>query len=233
MKCFLLFSSKLRLPYSVIGYAMSLGSKPQPQSWLSTFKKPADISAVAGLAQHIFEVSINNAEALKGFIHAENERQRQERKVLVVCEFLYLFMHLSDKWSFKVLGNEKRCKVHDQLYPLIVQSTIETIFMHWPPDMIDSLENEFRDRLNDAEIEYTDCQQIFDTEHPFSQNTLFSRFAARVCEVMGIEKTNPMISGGAFVHAYGSAFFKVLDLAGHSFVELNLPDTVRAIGKEI
>jgi len=193
------------------------------RSWLNTFREP-ERSAVAILGNRLFEVSLRNAEALKASIHAKEDKDHTQRWFMVVCEFLYFFMHLTNRFAYGELGHEQRCKVQDQLYPLMVRPTIESIFGHWPPNLKDGMEKDLTEKLNDAEIEYGECKQLVD-DNPFSRDALFSKFAGNVCELLGVERDNPA--------AYAATFMKVVDLALGSFKELNFPEAVRAIGKEL
>lgn len=197
---------------------------PQSESWLSTFRQP-DIPAAGRLALRIGEVSLRNAEALKGLIHAEDEKEHQRRWFTVVCEFLYLFMHLTNRFAYGFLGHEKRCKMQDQIYPIIVRPMIQTIFRHWPSNLKEGMEGDFADKLNDAEIEYGQCKQMFDPKMPFCQDALFAKFATVVCDLLGVEKTDGS--------EYTGTYLKVVELAVSSFREIRLADEVRAIGKEL
>ena len=192
------------------------------QSWLSTFREP-DIPPIADLANRIVKASLNGAETLKPSLVAADEEDRTRRWFTVICEFLYFFMHLTNRFAYAELGHEQRCKIQKELYPLIVRPTIESIFGHWPPKLKDGLENDFVEKLNDAEVEYGECKQLLDSEHPLSCHALFPKFASNICELLGLEKSDV---------TYLQTFMEVTTLALHSFTELNPPEAVRGLGKE-
>jgi hypothetical protein len=110
------------------------------RSSLSTFRKP-EVPPVADLARRIVLVSMTDAEALKASIHAKNDKDHTQRWFAVLCEFLYFFMHMTNRFAYGELGHERRCKIQDQLYPLIVRPTIESVFGHWPQTLKDRMEN--------------------------------------------------------------------------------------------
>jgi thioredoxin reductase (NADPH) len=170
--------------------------------------------AVANLAHRIVEASLRDAEALKPSIHAKDDKDQMQRWFLVVRELLYFFMHLTKRFSDRELGHEQRCKVRDQLFPLIVRPSIDSIFGHWPTDVKDRMENDLIERFNDAEFLYLDCAQ---------KDALFSRFAEKACELLGTGKNHP---------AYAETFMKTMNIALDSFNQLNLPESLRAIAKE-
>lgn len=188
-------------------------------SWLSTFRTP-ERPPIANLAIHIFQASLNGAEALKESIHAADEKDRTKRLYLIELEFLYLFMHMTNRVALAELGHERRARMQAQLGPLIFQPTIESIFGHLTPETKDGIENEFFEKLNCAELEYAECKQLLDPEDPLASNALFSKFAAKVCGLLG-NRYNPALFG------------QVTILAADSYVKLNLPETIRALGKQL
>ena len=192
--------------------------------WLNTFRKP-EIPPVADLAQRIVKASLSNAEALKESIHAGDEKDHTLRWFAVVCEFLYFFMHMTNRFAYGELGHERRCRVQDQLYPLVIRPTIESIFGHWPVNLKDKMESEFIEKLGNAESEYGECKKLLDSDNPFAEDALFSKFARNVCELLG-EDTSELTP-------YTQIYIKVTSLAMDSLKELNLPETLLAVGKEL
>jgi hypothetical protein len=192
------------------------------QYWLRTLRKP-DVPPIGGLARHIVQFSLSDADALKSSIRAKDEKDHTQRWFAIVCEFLYFFMHLTNRFAYRELGHEQRCKVQDQLYPLIVRPTIESIFGHWPTKLKDGMETEFVEKLGDSEVEYAECKQLIDRENPLAASALFSKFAGNVCDLLGVEKSDTA--------AYAETFMKVIELAVASFSKLELTETLRAVGK--
>jgi hypothetical protein len=194
------------------------------RSWLSTFRKP-EVSPVADLARRIVQASMTDAEALKASIHAEADKDHTQRWFAVLCEFLYFFMHMTNRFAYGELGHERRCKIQGQLYPLIVRPTIESVFGHWPPDLKDKMESEFIEKLGNAETEYGECKKLLDRENPFADDALFSKFAGNVCELLGVDKRE--------FAPYAQTYMEVTSLAMDSFKELNLSETLRSVGGEL
>lgn len=193
-------------------------------AWLRTFRKPT-VTTVGDLANRIVTGSITNADVLRPSIHSSDDKDQTQRWFAVICEFLYFFMHLTNRFTYRELGDQQRCKVQDELYPLIVRPTIEAIFGHWPTNLKDGMEKEFTEKLNTAELEYSECKQLLDRDNPLAQDALFSKFAGNVCELLGIEKSD--------TNRYLDTYMKVLELALGSFDRLHLTETVRAIGEEL
>ena len=180
----------------------------------------ANLAGVRDLARRIVIASLKDAEALKSTIHAKDDKDRTQRWFAVVCEFLYLFMHLASRFAYREFGHERRCKIQDQLYPLIIRPTIESIFGHWPQNLKDGMETEFIENLGKAEIEYGECKRLLNRDNPLAKDAIFSTFAGNVCELMGAEKTDTA--------AYAGTFMKVLELATDSVNQLDLPECLRS-----
>jgi hypothetical protein len=194
------------------------------RSWLSTFRKP-EVPPVGDLARRIVQASLTDAETLKASIQAKDDKDHTQRWFAVVCEFLYFYMHLTNRFAYRELGHEQRCRVQNELYPLIIRPTIESIFGHWPKNLKDGIESDFIKSLGNSEIEYAECKQLLDRDNPLAQKALFSRFAGNICDVLGAEKSDAA--------AYATSFMKVIDLAIGSFGKLNLEQSLRTIGKEL
>ncbi len=194
------------------------------QPWLDTFRE-SEHPPIADLARRIFRASFNGTQALMSSVRDEDYIGRTERLYLVQFEFLYFFMHMASRVAFGELGHERRCKMQDQLIPLIVQPTIESIFGHSPANMKDKMESEFIEKLNNAELEYATCKQLFDRENLFASNALFSKFAAIVCDLLGLKRKGEDT-------IYLQTFAKVAELALDLYKELNLPEVIRALDKD-
>jgi hypothetical protein len=194
------------------------------RSWLSTFRSP-EVPPVADLARRIVQFALSDADALKDSIRAKDNKDHTQRWFAVVCEFLYFFMHLTNRFAYRELGHEQRCKVQDRLYPLIIRPTIESIFGHWPTELKDRIEGDFVEKLGDSEVEYAECKRLLDRENPLAPSALFSKFAGNVCDLLGIETGDTA--------AYADTFMRAMKLAVASFSKLDLPETLRAVGGEL
>jgi hypothetical protein len=59
--------------------------------------------------------------------------------------------------AFGNLTKEQTQKLQDFLGPLISSVAIDSYFAHWPEDLKQKMTDEFYQKLNDAELEYTEC----------------------------------------------------------------------------
>lgn len=159
------------------------------------------------------------ADQMKKFI--QDDTEKVHRQSLVYFEFTYFFMHLTNRVAFRVLGNERRIKLQDELWPAAVHATIESLCGNWPPDMKEKIKHEFVEKLNDAEVEYSKCQ-LRSSDNPLSSdsNGLFPKLGRNVAELAGRSGDGDMIQ-------------QIVFFARTSFASMNLDTLVEEAGNSL
>lgn len=130
-------------------------------SWLNSFKKKE--STLSNLSEKIFENSLLCAESLKPDLeekYGKDSKEFHSKYIPVLFEFMYFFLHLTNRSAFGQLGQEERSKLQDELAPLEIDTTIETLFGHWPKNLRDGIRRDFYQNLNNAEMEYGSCKEL-------------------------------------------------------------------------
>lgn len=130
-------------------------------SWFNSFKK--NESALLNLSSKIFENSLVCAESLKPDLEekfGKDSKEFHSKYIPVLFEFMYFFLHLTNRSAFGQLGQEKRSKLQDKLAPLAVDATIQTLFGHWPTNLKDGIKKDFYQNLNNSEMEYGNCKEL-------------------------------------------------------------------------
>jgi hypothetical protein len=130
-------------------------------SWQNSFKK--DDSPLLQLSKNIFGNSLLCAESLKKDLEEKYGKDSKEfhfKYTSVLFGFMYFFLHLINRSAFRQLGHEKRNKLVDDLASLVVNSSIETLFGHWPKKTKDGIKMDFYQNFNSAEIEYGKCKEL-------------------------------------------------------------------------
>jgi hypothetical protein len=123
-------------------------------------KENAPLGAV-GLA--IVQAATNARDQTKPMIKAPDEKDRIQREIYIFYEFIYFFMHMTMRQAFAGLTAACLQELQTYLGPLISSVAIDSYFAHWPQDRKERMISEFYDKLNDAELEYTQSTQ-FETE---------------------------------------------------------------------
>ena len=110
----------------------------QEMSWFNSSKK--NETAMSKLSKKVFEKSLLCAETLKPDLEKEfgkDSKVFHSKNIPVLFEFMYFFLHLTDRYAFAQLGPERRNRLIDELVPPTVNATIETCFVHYPKDLKD------------------------------------------------------------------------------------------------
>jgi hypothetical protein len=128
---------------------------------MSWFKKKE--SAMSTLSKKVFEKSLLCAESLKPDLEkkfGKDSKEFNSKYIPALFEFMYFFIHLTDRYAFEQLGLEKRNKLIDELTPTTIEATTHTFFGHCPKDMKDGIERDFYSNLNNATREYGGCKEL-------------------------------------------------------------------------
>jgi hypothetical protein len=145
------------------------------------------------IGRAIIRASTNCRDLSKNLISAPTEKERQEREVYIFYEFIYFYMHLTMRYAFVSLTGAQTKKLKDYLGPLISSIAIDSYFAHWPENLKQKMTGEFYDKLNAAELEYTECTQ-FDSSKQKKERlneklrALFIKLASNISELASDEK---------------------------------------------
>jgi len=112
-----------------------------------------------GIALAIVKAATNCRDNVKQWIDSDTESDRQQTEIYLYFELLYFYMHMT---LLKVVGRVNSAqlqKLQDFLILLIPATAIDSYFAHWPTHLKEKMNDEFIERLNDAEREYTECDK--------------------------------------------------------------------------
>jgi hypothetical protein len=131
-------------------------------SWFNSSKK--NESAMSKLSKKVFEMSLLCAEALKPDLEkkfGKGSKTFNSKYVPVLFEFMYFFLHLTDRYAFDQLGHERRNKLYDQLVPTTIDAMIKNSFGHsCPKNIRDGIEKDFYSNLSNAQMDYGSCKEL-------------------------------------------------------------------------
>ena len=174
---------------------------------------------ISDLAKAITTAAMSCGNTVKPNVHFESEDKKAEQWVYVCFEFIYFFIHMTDRIAFLKLGAERRARLMKELDPLIVDPAIEAFFPHWPDDLKSGLRSEFRQKLNNAQRGYSACKGLISEDNPVTGNSLFSTLARNIAELCGHSPTDL----AAHIVPFGAA----IDAWKH----LSLEKHIEAVGK--
>lgn len=156
---------------------------------------------IGEIVMAIVKASTNSRDAVKNLIQAPTEKERLKCEIHIFYEFIYFYMHMTMRSAFGQLTEPEIEKLQEYLGPLISSVAIDSYCAHWPDDLKQKMTNEFYDKLNEAELEYTTCTQSDPTEQGEKQprkklEALFMKLGSNISSLSG----NGEKSLGIIVH---------------------------------
>lgn len=94
--------------------------------------------------------------------------------------------------AFTQMTEQQTGKLQGYLGPLISSTAVDSFFGHWPEDMKERVRDEFLEKLNDAELEYSTCKELLSEKNPLTGDSLFSKLTRNVAELSG-NSMNPAV----------------------------------------
>ena len=134
----------------------------------------------------IIQASVNNRDETKKWIDAPTEVKRLEREAYVFFEYIYFYMHLTMRHAYSTLSTPQVQKLQEYLALLIPSVAVDSYFAHWPDDVKEKMTGEFIEKLNDAEIEYTELVRNSKSENGGDKFLeMFSLLASHISDLCG------------------------------------------------
>lgn len=132
-------------------------------SWFGSSKK--NDSELHKLSNMIFEKSLLCAEDLKPDLEEKFGKDSKEfhaKYIPVLFEFMYFFLHLTNRSALFQLGYEKQKKLYGVLAPLVIDNTARTLcaLYDWPINLKDGIKADFNNNMNSAELDYCSCVEL-------------------------------------------------------------------------
>ena len=161
----------------------------------------------------IIKASHSCKKEISSMLQISDEKEKTEIEIYVFYEFIYFFMHMKLRMAFVHLTEEQIKNMQNFFGPIISSTAVDSFFQHWPGDLKEKIQSEFYEKLNDAEIEYSTCKELFSEEKPLTGNSLFSKLAQNISSL--IEDNNNTATLTA-----------VLDVSMQEFINMKLDDLI-------
>lgn len=190
-------------------------------NWLNSFKKQS--SEINDLACKIIDASYKCGQEFKEAIDEKFGKDSKEAMiswVQVQYEFLFFFTHLAMRFALSKLGNDKRIKLQESLCPILIYSTTEAWFGHWPEEYKEGIKNDFFTNINTAEIEYSKYKKLFSEKDESFKDTLFWEFGKNIARLSGYEN-NPAV------------IMQCVDVSMKKFSDMRLDKLIDSVGRTI
>jgi hypothetical protein len=129
----------------------------------------------------------------------ENDATMRDRGFEALLELQWFLLFLVSYSAHRIAGSEKRGALCNDLAPLIVDSTIESLLGHWPEDYKKRIKSEYYEDLQSAEQEYGTCESILPKDGVNLAYVASWRCAKIIAQKKG-NATNPgAIMGGQYM----------------------------------
>src|SRR5262249_25810958 len=108
-----------------------------------------------------------------------------EQRILVFYELLYFYSHLTLRFAVAGgLTEPQIAKLQSYLRPLLPSTAVDAFFKHWPNELKTKMQSDFFEKMNDAELEYTQCKTLWSKEQPFGNMSIFGRLANNIAALL-------------------------------------------------
>ena len=121
---------------------------------------------ISNLARVIGSGSIACGEAMKPHLNFKTEDEASKQLVHVCFEFMYFFLHMTNRQAHTQLQPEQMRKLQSELVPLVALPSIEAFFNHWPEDLKEKITVEFYQKFNQAELDYSTSKELLAKDNP-------------------------------------------------------------------
>jgi hypothetical protein len=164
-------------------FSQLFGSKQQHQ--LAQMREEAEKRAepIVFLANAIFQSALACAQAIRPQIDFPSERERERQWLIILHEFVYFFMHMTNRAAYRILGPDSRTRLYEDLGASVPAAVTEAVCGHWPAKLKSNLLGDFFHNLNNAELEYAECKQIF--SETLAEDAVLTRLAFNISEHSG------------------------------------------------
>jgi hypothetical protein len=134
-----------------------------------------EIEPLHNIVIAIFEAAHTCKQELKSLFVSTDEKATQLGELKLIYEYVYFFMHLTMRECFGLLGDLSRQRLQNFLMPIITFESVESTCGHWPEERKELMRSEFISNMNNAELEYGTCVDLYSNDDfDFQGNSLFS-----------------------------------------------------------
>ena len=142
-------------------------------SWSDTFKKDVRLDYI----NEIFGSSVAAADAIRALAEDKSFKQNKyglsnTERVQILFEFIYFYLHLTDRLAFGHMDEERRATFMTELEQICISSTVNAICHEWPEDSKERIKKECMENFRASMEEYSRYQELVPKEKEGRENTL-------------------------------------------------------------
>lgn len=185
----------------------------------------ADVDAAYGplgnLTRAIIQAANDTEHEFSPTLGIALEGTPTQQRMLVFYELIYFYAHLTLRYTVRGgLSETQIRKLREFVWPLLASTAVDAFCKHWPDDVKREIQNEFFEKMDNTEVEYSQCAVIWSKEQPFSGTNVFSRLATNIAALLDQDR-NP------------GTMMAVLGAAAHSFEAMHLSNKIAKVAATI
>lgn len=147
--------------------------------WLRMFTTDDKTKLISEYARELIKKSSESAKAIRDKKN-ETSDMTDEEWMKVFFEFLYFFLHLTDRNAFGVLDEKRRGKIMSELEILTIPLAVQTVCQSWPDEMVEKIKEECMHNFFVSMDEYGKYKKWFPEKEEGMKDTLIWEFSKNI-----------------------------------------------------
>ena len=154
----------------------------------------------------------------------ENDKTREFKKNIddkdwfsILFEFIYLFLHLTDRFAYGRMGDNYRHVIMKALEIQCIYGSVDVICPGWPENTIEKIKQECMENNYSFVEEYSNYKKLFPEKDESSKGTLFWEFGKNIAKLAKAHEQDFLYITTA------------VQLATYSFKELNIGSFINKV----
>jgi hypothetical protein len=107
--------------------------------------------------------------------------------VSILFEFIYFYLHLTDRFAFGHMNEERRGSLMTDLEEVCITAAVDAVCLRWPEDIKEKIKEECMGNFYISMAEYSKCKKWFPKKDEGAKGTLFWEFVKTIAKLAGQE----------------------------------------------
>ncbi len=106
---------------------------------------------------------------------------------LILFEFIYFYLHLTDRFAFEHINDEQREILMIDLGELCITAAVDAVFLKWPEDKKEKIKEKYMGNFNISVAEYSKYKKWLPEKDEGAKGTLLWEFVKTIAKLVGQE----------------------------------------------
>ena len=144
---------------------------------------------------YLFRIFKNSIVAESTIRHLVDNKGSNQKKYslsntkcfLILFEFIYFYLHLTDRFAFGHMNEEQRGSLMIELEELCIAAAVDAVFLKWPEDKKEKVKAECMGNFYISVAEYSKYKKWLPEKDEGAKGTLLWEFGKKITELAGQE----------------------------------------------